>query len=576
MSKVILYATPVFMLLIALEFFWSRTRFSRTAGQMPYRTADTIASISLGMVSQLTGALGKFLTLGIYVWVFDRLAVHPSEAFWNSTLGWVTAFVIYDLCYYWLHRAGHVVAVFWAAHVVHHQSQHYNLSTALRQSGTKVLSDWVFFVPLALLGVPPLVFAAVAITNLLYQFWVHTEQIGSLGWFDRWFCSPSNHRVHHAVNDDYIDKNYGGVLMLWDHLFGTFQAEKEACVYGTRSPLNSCDPLWANLEVYWHLLQTTWRTPQWGDKLQVWLRPPGWQSAAMAQMAPQKPFQLAAVTLYNPVLSTQQALFAGFQFVLALAAMVVFGLVAPTMSLAELAIAGTAIGAGIWATGRFMQGNLGALEVLAVECAALACVSSIGMLPGYMLFKPLPMVIAIVIVAARAYSAGYGGQFRTFNWLLISALAFSLLGDVLLMLPGDFFIHGLAAFLVAHLFYLGLLRLGQRWFPSRTALLCVVGVGAAMYGVIWSGLGDGILKIAVAAYVTVIALMASQALGRATVLRAASARWVGAGACIFMLSDALIAINKFVTPLPLAGLWILATYFLAQLLIVHNAHAEAC
>jgi alkylglycerol monooxygenase len=159
------------------------------------------------------------------------------------------ALVLYDFCYYWLHRAGHEVALFWAAHVVHHQSQHYNLSTALRQTSSGLLFGWIFYLPMAVAGrAADHLWHRAALIDLLYQFWVHTEQVGKLGWFDRVFCSPSNHRVHHAVNDRYIDRNYGGILMLWDRLFGSFQEEKdnEPCVYGTRGALNSWDPLWAN------------------------------------------------------------------------------------------------------------------------------------------------------------------------------------------------------------------------------------------------------------------------------------------------------------------------------------------
>jgi hypothetical protein len=187
--------------------------------------------------------------------------------------------LLYDLCYYWLHRAGHEVAIFWAAHVVHHQSQEYNLSTALRQTASGGLLGWIFYLPLALLGVPPLLFGIVALVDLLYQFWVHTEHVGKLGWFDRVFCSPSNHRVHHAVNEGYVDRNYGGILVVWDRMFGTFQEEHEPCVYGTRAPLNSWDPLWANLEVYAGLAATAWRTPRWRDKLALWFKPPGWEPA---------------------------------------------------------------------------------------------------------------------------------------------------------------------------------------------------------------------------------------------------------------------------------------------------------
>jgi len=570
MSKVIVFAAPVFFLLIGLEFAWSRLRTSRTAGQTPYRLSDSINSISLGMLSQLLGVLGKLLIVGIYAAVFDALALYPRPEFWGTWYGVLLALIFYDLCYYWYHRAGHVVALFWAAHVVHHQSQHYNLSTALRQTSSGMLFGWMFYLPMAVAGVPPTVFGIVLLIDLLYQFWVHTEQVGKLGWFDRVFCSPSNHRVHHAVNDGYLDKNYGGILVLWDRLFGSFQEEKdsEPCVYGTRGPLNSWDPLWANLEVYATLARESWRTPDWGDKLRIWFNPPGWQSAAMARAHPKPAFALETVVTYDPPLKPAQQWFATLQFVLTMGAVLVFLWHADGMRLADAAIWCAAIVAGLWATGRYLQGALGMLEVLTVECAALATVSALGMLDGYMVFKPLTMGIAIVFVATRGYSTRAAGRF---NALLIAALVFSLAGDVFLMLPGNYFIPGLASFLVAHVFYIALFRQGQGWFPSKRALVAVLAVGATMYGIVWGGLGDPVLKIAVAAYVTVISLMAAQAIGRARVQRDAAARWVALGACVFMVSDSLIAINKFVTPVALSSLWILTTYYCAQMLIVHNA-----
>jgi sterol desaturase/sphingolipid hydroxylase (fatty acid hydroxylase superfamily)/uncharacterized membrane protein YhhN len=569
MSKVIVFATPFFLFLIALEFAWSRRSSSRTAGQTPFRLSDAISSISLGMLSQLTGALGKLLNVGIYASVFESVALFPRPDYWTSAVGVLLALVMYDFCYYWQHRAGHVVALFWAAHVVHHQSQHYNLSTALRQTSSGLLFGWIFYLPMAVLGVPPTVFGIVLLIDLLYQFWVHTEQVGKLGWFDRVFCSPSNHRVHHAVNDGYVDKNYGGILMLWDHLFGSFQEEddKKPCVYGTRGALNSWDPLWANLEVYWALAKTSWRTPRWGDKFLVWLKPPGWQSDEMARHSPKPPFTLEAVTTFNPPLSPVQQWFAALQFVLALAAVLAFLWHVDAMPLTKAAIWATAIAAGLWANGRFMQGGLAMLEVLTVECAALSTVSALGFIDGYMVFKPLTMMIAITFVAVYAYSTRARGRFHA---LLLAALVFSLAGDVFLMLPGNYFIPGLASFLVAHIFYIALFRQEQVWFPSKRALLGVLAVGAVMYSIIWGGLNDPVLKIAVAAYVTVISLMAAQAIGRATSTGDAAARWVALGACVFMVSDSLIAINKFVTPVALSSLWILATYYCAQMLILHN------
>jgi sterol desaturase/sphingolipid hydroxylase (fatty acid hydroxylase superfamily)/uncharacterized membrane protein YhhN len=561
--------------MIGLELAWSRLRTSRTAGQEPYRLNDAINSLSVGILSQLTGVLTKVLTLGIYAVVFEHLAIYPQMEFWNTWYGYVIALLFYDLCYYWAHRAGHVVALFWAAHVVHHQSQHYNLTTALRQTSSGALFGWIFYIPMAIAGVPPLVVGIVALIDLLYQFWVHTEQVGKMGWFDYVFCSPSNHRVHHAVNDKYIDRNYGGLLVVWDHLFGSFQEELDAepCVYGTRGQLNSWDPVWANLEVYWSLAQASWRTKNWADKVRVWFKPPGWQPADLARDYPYPAFKLQSVTPYNPPLNAVQQWFAALQFVLATACILLFLWNADSMSVGTAAIWVGAIGASLWGVGLFMQSRLAMLEVLVLESAVAATLGALGMLELHLVFKPATMVIAMIFVATRAYSTGAKGSLLTKSvGLLLAAQLFSLGGDVFLMFPGgQYFIPGLASFLVAHLFYIGLFRQGQSWFPSKRALFCVLGVGAVMYSIVWGGLGDPVLKIAVAAYVTVISLMAAQAIGRATVAGDAASRWVAAGACIFMVSDSLIAIDKFVTPVALSSLWILVTYYAAQMLIAHFA-----
>jgi len=571
MSKVIVFATPVFFLLIALEYIWSRRASARVPASQAYGLSDFINSISLGVLSQLSGVLSKVLTVGIYTAVYASVALFPDSDFWHAWYGYFVALVFYDFCYYWLHRAGHEVSLFWAAHVVHHQSQHYNLSTALRQTSSGTLFGWIFYLPMAVAGVPPLVFGIVALIDLLYQFWVHTEQVGKLGWFDRWFCSPSNHRVHHAVNDPYLDRNYGGILVIWDRMFGSFQEEREPCVYGTRGQLNSWDPLWANAEVYAALARNSWRTRRWSDKLRVWFKPPGWQPADLAASDPKPAFRLDAVTRYDPPLTVTQQWFGALQFALALGVVSAFLWSADTMPLADAAIWVAGIAAGLWALGLYLQSRLTLLEVLVLQASALAAVSSIGMLGFAMVWKPVPMTLAIVFVVVRAISAGGFGKLDA---LLVGALVFSLLGDVLLMLPGDYFIPGLAAFLVAHVFYLTLFRQGQGWFANRTALMVVFGIAAAMYAALFPRLPDAALQAAVAAYVTVIALMVSQALGRATSLGTPSARWVAAGACIFMASDALIAIDRFLNPLPLASFWILVTYFAAQMLMVHHARAD--
>ena len=298
-SQIIVLATPVFFLLIAIEIAWGYAKRRNT-----YRLNDAINSISLGMLSQISAVFTRLLRVGIYTAIYSSVALYPDAEFWNHWSGWLLALVFYDLCYYWLHRAGHECAVFWAAHVVHH------------------------------------------------------------------------------------------------------------------------------------------------------------------------------------------------------------------------------------------------------------------------LLKPLAMLIAIVFVAIYAYSTRAKGYFSI---CLLAALMLSLAGDVFLMLSG-YFIPGLVSFLVAHLFYIALFKQGMAWFPSRRALLLTLSVGLAMYAFLWSGLSP-VLRVAVAAYVLVIALMAAQAIGRATLLKDKASLMVAIAAGFFMLSDALLASNRFVQPLPLAPLWVLSTYYIAQLLIAQNAQA---
>jgi sterol desaturase/sphingolipid hydroxylase (fatty acid hydroxylase superfamily)/uncharacterized membrane protein YhhN len=557
--QVIVLATPVFFALISIEFAWGLAK-----GRNTYRLNDAINSISLGMLSEITKVFTFTLRLGIYTVAYAWVALWHNDAFWMSWYGWLIALVFYDFCYYWLHRMGHESAVLWAAHVVHHQSQDYNLSTALRQTSSGALLGWIFYIPMAIAGVPPLVFAVVGMIDLLYQFWVHTEHVPKLGWFDRWFCSPSNHRVHHAVNDRYLDRNYGGVLIVWDRLFGSFEEESEKCVYGTRAPLESWDPLWSNTEVYWALAKDSWHARNWGDKLRVWVKPPGWRPADVAARFPKEPFDIAKVQRFEPAMTKGLAWFAGLQFAALLAGAVTFLWNAEAMPLSQAAVWVLALTLGLWAVGAAMQGRIGMTEVLLIEAAALSTATAAAdLIDLHHLFKPLAMIVAIVFATQRAR-----GQ-----WWLIAALAFSLVGDVMLMLPGRF-IPGLVSFLLAHLCYIVLFKQDAPWLASRKALACTLAAAGVMYAVLFPHLAPE-LKVAVAAYAVVIAAMAAQAIGRATVLGNPAAVGVAAGAVFFMLSDSILAINKFAMPVPLAGLLVLGTYYVAQVLIVHNCAARA-
>jgi len=284
-GRAVALAVPVFVGLVAIEFTVDCVRGTRY-----YHLADAINSLSCGIIS--TGARVFFGFLGILAYEWTLAHAPPlrlSSAYW---LTWVFAFVLYDFCYYWQHRLGHTVGLFWASHSVHHQSEEFNLTTALRQPSTGAFTNWIFYVPMAFAGVPMEVFLLVGVIQLFYQFWPHTRLIGRLGFLDRWIQTPSNHRVHHAQNDIYLDRNYVGVFLLWDHLFGSFQEEldHEPCIYGVRGQLKSWNPVWANLHYYWLMLCDSWRARNWADKLRVWFAPPGWRPADVAARFPKPPY----------------------------------------------------------------------------------------------------------------------------------------------------------------------------------------------------------------------------------------------------------------------------------------------
>jgi len=567
MGYIIVLASPVFFGLIFIEWLWGRRLAQQgQASAQTYRLDDAISSISLGILSQISAIFTRVLRIGIYTLVFEQVALVRDDAWWSTWYGVVLALVLYDFCYYWFHRASHEVAVFWAGHAVHHQSQHYNLSTALRQSSAGAISSWVFYLPMALLGVPPVVFGIVALIDLLYQYWVHTEHIGRLGWFDRWFCSPSNHRVHHAVNDKYLDRNYGGIWVVWDRLFGSFEEEdpQEPCVYGTRKALNSWDPLWANMQMYTSMLHDSWHAKRWRDKVMVFLRHPGWRPDDVAQRFPDKPFQIHNFPAFQPVQTRAVQWWGGAWFVVLLSCASAVLWFMDGMVWAEAATCVLAVAAGLWAVNAMLQNRLSPAMCAFVQAAALATTANAcGWSEVYLWAKPLALLV--LMVAAWQSSAGMLGR----KWLML-ALALSLLGDVLLM-GESLFVPGLVAFLLAHISYIQLFRQDAPWLRSRRAVaVCISAAAVIFVGLDQNGLPTE-LRVPVAAYVLVIATMAAQAWGRAKHLYSASSLWVAWGSLSFMLSDTLLAFDKFVSPLPYAGLWVLATYYLAQGLIVRGS-----
>lgn len=368
MEKFIVLIFPVFFLLIGIEFAYGCYKQRNN-----YRVNDALSSLSQGLISQLVALLTQLFQIGLYAWAFEKITVLQAPGFWDAWYGWICAVVLFDFCDYWLHRAGHECAVMWAAHLVHHQSQDFHFATALRQESTVILIGWVFYLPMAVLGVPPEEFAIAGLIVLLYQFWIHTEHIGKLGWFDRVFSSPSNHRVHHAVNDQYLDKNYGGMLVIWDRMFGTFAEEHEPCVYGTRSALNSWDPVWAIVAEYWTLLRLSWHAERWADKLRIFYKHPGWRPADIEAKFPSKPFDLdAARRHYHPPLTRRAEYLAMAQFVATMGASALFLWYSEDFSYGLTLALTLAAMAGLWALGAYLQGRVSARAMLLIDVAGAA------------------------------------------------------------------------------------------------------------------------------------------------------------------------------------------------------------
>ncbi|XP_077454773.1 alkylglycerol monooxygenase [Stigmatopora argus] len=262
-------ANPWFLGLVVLEMLLA----SLMSDVKLYNVADSVVSVSLGVISRLPLLLMRGLELSAYVLVWERYRL--LELPWDSAWTWWFSFLAVDFCYYWFHRFAHEVAFLWASHQVHHSSEYYNFSTALRQPLTQQLTSWIFYVPMAL-AVPPSAFAVHIQLNLLFQFWLHTEIIRDLGPLEWIFNTPKHHRVHHGRNLYCIDKNYGGIFIVWDRLFGTFSPEKDKVVYGLVYPSNSFEIMTSQFHYYSSLWRRSTTYASLADKVSTFVKGPSW------------------------------------------------------------------------------------------------------------------------------------------------------------------------------------------------------------------------------------------------------------------------------------------------------------
>ncbi len=309
-AKVLLWVVPLFLVLIIIEI-----AYGHFTGKQTHTFMDTLSSLSSGMTNILKDILGLVVVIVSYPFLLEKLSIISLE---NSISLYFTAFICIDFASYWSHRLNHKINFFWNQHVIHHSSEEFNLACALRQSISNVLGySALFLVPAAVLGVPNEVISVLAPLHLFGQFWYHTQHIGKLGFLEYILVTPSQHRVHHAINPIYIDKNLAAIFCVWDRWFGTFQEEldEEPPVYGVLKPVHTWNPLIINYQHMWGMIQDAWNTRSWKDKLTLWWRPTGYRPDDVALKYPKTKISTKSpLEKYNPEMSFFKKAWALFQW----------------------------------------------------------------------------------------------------------------------------------------------------------------------------------------------------------------------------------------------------------------------
>ncbi|MEN9381241.1 MAG: hypothetical protein RI940_122 [Bacteroidota bacterium] len=280
-GKILIIAMPAFLFLVIFEKWYGWRKSFDTV-----RTLDMVSSLSSGVTNSTKDVLGLSVAIISYGWLVEHLTIYKVQSSWML---YVIAFLALDFAGYWVHRLAHSVNFFWNNHVVHHSSEEFNLACALRQSISVYFRIYAFLlIPAALFGVPQQVIAVVGPLHLFAQFWYHTRHIGRMGIMEYIIVTPAHHRVHHAINPEYLDKNYGQIFIFWDRMFGTFQDERAdiPAVYGVTRPVRTWNPIKINFMHLWLLIKDAWHTKSWKDKFRIWLMPLGWRPADVVEKYP--------------------------------------------------------------------------------------------------------------------------------------------------------------------------------------------------------------------------------------------------------------------------------------------------
>lgn len=360
-AQVLLYAIPGFVVLIAIE-----TIYSYFIDEFSFRSMDIISSLSSGLTNILKSILGLTFIIISYDFVVARVALMHFEADW---VVYLIGFIALDFASYCHHVLAHKINIFWNRHVIHHSGEDFNLATALRQSISAVVSlSFIFLFPAALLGIPAKVIAVIGPLHLFSQFWYHTDHIGKLGFLEYIIVTPSQHRVHHAINPIYLDKNLAAIFCVWDRMFGTFQEElpEHPCVYGVTRQVNTWNPIKINLNHISLLAQDAWRTNNWWDKLRIWFMPTGWRPADVVEQFPVVSADPNNFSKYNPQTSTALKTWSWIQFVVLVGMMWHFLLLIADIPSDDLLIFGAFLFMMVYTITTLMDTNKNALwtEVL--------------------------------------------------------------------------------------------------------------------------------------------------------------------------------------------------------------------
>ncbi|NQZ44063.1 MAG: sterol desaturase family protein [Flavobacteriaceae bacterium] len=415
-ANALLYAIPFFVGLVLIEIL-----YGHFVKDQKHNVMDTVSSLSSGLTNIIKDSLGLAVVLVSYPVLLEYLALTEIKATWAV---WVIAFIVIDFAGYWNHRLSHHINIFWNQHVIHHSSEEFNLACALRQSISNLIGYFaILMLPAALLGVPNEVIAILAPIHLFAQFWYHTQHIGKLGWLEYVIVTPSQHRVHHAINPEYIDKNLGQILCIWDRWFGTFQEELDTVPpqYGVLKPAETWNPVLINFQHLWRLAQDAWRSERWVDKFRIWFMPTGWRPADVAEKYPiSKIEDVYDFEKYRPKVTHGLKVYSIFQLLANTALMLFMFYNFSNIGYEGLLVYGAFIFVGIYGYTTLMDGKFHAFWIELIRAiAGLAVLYLTGDwfgLNGVLNWGSLVVAVYFVIT-------GLGGAYFSFNRIPITTVS---------------------------------------------------------------------------------------------------------------------------------------------------------